>query len=168
MPEPRLALIVLGLGLALAGCAGRRIVEGVYHSPHGYRITLPGATWALADGGSAEVELVDRATGAAMVAHASCEAGLSGRSLPVLLRYPLFGLRERTMLEEGEVSLNGRRAAHALVEGRMRGAEDRVKVELYVMKHEGCVYDLLYAAPPERFDEGRAAFQRFVETFRTE
>lgn len=168
MGLPALALAALGLGLALWGCAGRRIEGGVFHSPKGYRITLPGAVWTLAAAGPTDLELVDRGTGAGMLVNAACEGGVARRSFSVLLRYPLFGLREREVLEEGEVSLNGRQAAHTILEGRMRGADERVKIELYVMKDDRCVYDFLYVAPPARFDRGRADFHRFLETFATE
>jgi hypothetical protein len=40
------------------------------------------------------------------------------------------------------------------------------KNELVVIKKSGCLFDLHYSAPPERFDQGRADFQRVVAGFR--
>jgi hypothetical protein len=33
------------------------------------------------------------------------------------------------------------------------------------MKKDGCVYDLVYIAPPEQFGAGIGAFSRFVDGF---
>lgn len=161
------ALVGLGIAAALAGCAGKRIEHGVFHSPKGYRIAVP-AGWAPALDGRADLELRRPDEEAGMLVNAACDAGALRRGADVLVRYPLFGLRDRAILEKGAVSLDGRPAAHTVVEGRMRGEDERVKVELYVVKGERCVYDFLYVAPPATFDTRRPDFQRFVETFAME
>jgi hypothetical protein len=40
-------------------------------------------------------------------------------------------------------------------------------LELFVLKKDGCVYDLGYVALPARFDQGRAAFGTFAHGFAT-
>src|SRR5262249_56018020 len=56
----------------LAGCAGRRLQDGVYRSEHGFRVTVPGPGWRVVDGSRAELEL-RRADGeAGMLAHPTC------------------------------------------------------------------------------------------------
>ena len=65
--------LVLGAIVALAGCgAGRRIENGVYHSTKGYRVTVPGADWVVADASRADLELRHRDGAAAMLANAQC------------------------------------------------------------------------------------------------
>jgi hypothetical protein len=44
----------------------------------------------------------------------------------------------------------------------MAPAEERLRVELFVVKGERCVYDLMYAAPPVAFEQWRADFHRFA------
>ena len=39
------------------------------------------------------------------------------------------------------------------------------RIEAYVLKDQGCVYDFAYAAPPASFEAWRADFRRFVESF---
>ena len=41
-----------------------------------------------------------------------------------------------------------------------------VELDAWVLKKDGCVYDLVYAAPPSRFAAGAPAFARFVAGFR--
>jgi len=65
--------LVLGAVLALTACAGRRIENGVYHSTKGYRVTLPGADWAVAAESKADLELRHQDGMAAMLAHAECD-----------------------------------------------------------------------------------------------
>lgn len=165
-----LAAVVLGVVAAglVAGCAGRRIEGGVYHSPKGYRVALPGTEWTVAEESEADLELRHRAAPAAMLANASCDGRASTRSLDVLSRHLLLGLGSRTTVERGEVSVNGRRAAHTVVDGRLAAKDGPVRVEAYVLKDERCVYDFAYAAPLPSFDTWRAAFRRFVESFGTE
>ena len=39
--------------------------------------------------------------------------------------------------------------------------------DVWVMKKDGCVYDLLYLAPVAGFDLGHATFERLVRGFST-
>ncbi len=162
-----LALGVLAAGLA-AGCAGRRIESGIYHSSKGYRVALPGGDWTVAEASESDIELRHRVAVAAMLANAHCGDRVTARSLDVLSRHLLIGFQGRTTLERGEVAVGGRRAAHTVLDGRLSVRDEPVRVETYVMKDERCVYDFAYAAPPHAFDTWRAAFHRFVGSFATE
>jgi hypothetical protein len=164
----RAALVTAVAFAILAGCAGRRLHDGVYRSEHGFRVTIPGPAWAVVNGSRAELEL-RRADGAAgMLAHATCRPDTARRDFNLLERHLLLGLRDRATLEEGELDLAGHRAAHLVVEGRPRDAEGRMRIESYVLKDARCVYDLLYVAAPDEFEGGRADFRRFVQSFAME
>ncbi|MGH7303603.1 MAG: hypothetical protein ACRELZ_09955, partial [Candidatus Rokuibacteriota bacterium] len=69
MCRARLALVLAGV-LALTGCAGRRIENGVYHSPKGYRLSLPGSEWSVAKESKADLELRHQDGMAAMLVNA--------------------------------------------------------------------------------------------------
>lgn len=165
MGGPRAALAATLTVAALAGCAGARIEGGVFHSPAGYRLTLPGPDWVPASDGRADLELRHRGAPAGMLANAACDAGVARRSMAVLTRQVLVGLRERVVVSRADVTLAGRPAAHTVVEGRMAPAGERVRVEMYLVKDAGCVYDFLYVAPPGDFERWQADFHRFVESF---
>lgn len=166
----RLVTIALGVAAAglVAGCAGRRIEDGVFHSSKGYRVALPGSEWTVVRASEADVELRHRAGPAAMLVNAECQGRVATRALPVLSRHFLMGFRSRTTVERDEVSLSGRRAARTVLDGRLSAGAEPVRVETYVMKDERCVYDFAYAAPPQGFETWRAAFRGLVESFATE
>ena len=160
------ALAVLATVTALLGfgCAGTRIEDGVYRSAKGYSITLPGPAWSPSVDDRTDLQLVRVADGAGMLANATCDDLVARRRLDVLTRHALAGLRDREILEHDEQPLAGRPTAHAVVEGRMAPAEDRLRVELFVVKGDRCVYDLMYAAPPASFERWRADFHRFARS----
>jgi hypothetical protein len=159
---------MLGLIVLAAGCAGKRIDNGVYHSSKGYRVTIPGAQWIPVDGGPADLELRHRAAAAGMAVNAVCEGGAPRRTAGVLARHLLIGLRDRTVIERGTVEVAGRPASRLVVDGRLEEAEGRVRVDSLVLKDGRCLYDFLSVGPPEGFDATRGDFDRFVESFRTE
>jgi hypothetical protein len=160
--------LVLGVVIALTACAGRRIENGVYHSPKGYRITLPGPDWSVAEESRADLELRHHDGAAAMLANAQCDDRAHARSADLLLGHLLIGIRGRATIDQTEVSVNGRQAMHRVLDGRLDGDETSTRIEVYVMKDDRCVYDFLYAAPPAAFETWRADFRRFVESFTME
>lgn len=131
-------------------------------------MALPGPDWVLARESDADLELRHRSVAAGMLVHAACEAGAARRSLRVLARHLLLGIVGRTMVEQGEVALDGRGALHGVLEGRLAADGEPVRIETYVLKDDRCVYDLLYVAPQGSFDAWRADFQRLVDTFTME
>jgi hypothetical protein len=161
----RAAALTAVLVLAVGACAGRRIVDGVYHAPSGYRVTVPGPAWEVAADSRADLELRHRTAPAGMVANAVCDPAVARRGWDVLGQHLLIGMRDRAMLEANEAPVNGRVASHRLLEGRMQQTDERVRVESYTLKGDRCVYDLLYVAPPEAFDAWRGDFERFVQSF---
>ncbi len=162
----RAALLTTALIItAVAGCAGRRLQDGIYRSEQGYRVAVPGAGWVVVDDTEADLELRRVDGQAAMLASATCRPLAARRRYADLGRHLLLGLRERETLEDGDVSLAGHPGAHLVVEGRMRDSRQRVRIESYTVKDDRCVYDLLYVAPPQVFESSRADFERFVRSF---
>jgi hypothetical protein len=153
------------VALALGACGGRRIVDGTYHAAAGYRVTVPGPAWVVAGDSRADLELRNRTAPAGMLVNAACDPAVARRGRDLLARHLLLGLRDRTVVEEDELPVNGRVASHRLLEGRMRQSDERVRIESYTLKGERCVYDLLYVAAPEVFEAWRSDFHSFVESF---
>ena len=114
----------------------------------------------------ADLELRRRDIG--MLVNAACTTDAVRATLPVLERHLLAGLRERKVMTEENVTLAGRPARHAVLEGRYRGEREPVRIELYVMRDGRCVYDFLYVAPPASFAAGQPEFERFINTFAME
>ena len=154
--------------LVVAGCAGRRIEAGVFHSAKGYRVGVPGGEWTVANESRADLELRHRTEPAGMLVNASCDAGAPRAGPAVLARHLLSGLRDRTVISTEEIVVDGRVTRHSVVEGRLGREDDPVTLEVYVMRDARCVYDFLYAAPPASFPRWEGEFQRFVGTFASE
>ena len=152
--------------LVLSGCAtgGPRVENGVFRAPERFRVTVPGAEWDVAAASRAELELRHRATRAGISANVECGGEAARRDVTVLARRLFLGLRSR-VLENGTATLGGAPAMRAVVEARVSGSDDPMRLEAYVMKAEGCVYDLVYAAPAASFEEQRPDFQRFIDSF---
>lgn len=167
-------MVLAGLVGAMAaltlagGCAGRRIDHGVFHSSKGYRVTVPGPDWAVVEPSRADLELRHRGGDAGMLVNAACGGGATPRSPGLLARRLLVGLRDRTVIERGEVSVNGRHGLRTLLEAREDRQGPRLKIETLTVTDARCIYDLIYAAPAETFGDWRADFDRFVASFLTE
>ena len=70
----------------------------------------------------------------------------------------------------GMVSACAYSGAYPTGYGRYQLNTEGVPVELYlvVVKKNGCIYDFIYQAPTERFQEHFATFRGFIDPFRTE
>ena len=161
-------LSVLPVILLVCGCAVKGIENGVYHSPKGYRVTAPSPQWGPVDDSPADVELRHRSGSAGMAANAVCEERTTRHSSRVLARQLLVGVRDRSVIERGEVQVAGRPAVRAVVDGRVEDSKTKVRIETVVVKDERCVYDFMYVAPVATFDVTRPDFHRLVDSFRTE
>jgi hypothetical protein len=150
------------------GCAGKRIESGVFYSPKGFRVGLPGTEWTVVESSGADLEVRHLEAPAAMLANATCGDRTPASGLDVLSRHLLMGFQSRAMVEWGDVSVNGRRAAHAVLDGRLAAGDALTRIETYVMKDERCVYDFALVAPSASFETWRAAFGQLVESFATE
>ena len=151
------------IAVLLTGCSASRIEQGVFYSPKGYHVTLPGDGWAVKPGGAAELELQRRNPAGGILADATCDGKTAGRPIPVLTRHLTFGLGHRETVESVQNDAGGRQAERTVVRGTVDGKD--VMVEAVVLKDERCVYDFVYVAPANDFEAGRGDFHAFVESF---
>ena len=171
-PEPvvharwRRGIALAVTALVTSGCAGSRaeLANGVFRAPH-FRVSVPGADWTVARAGGSDLELRHPATRAGILATAECGTAAARQELSVLARRLFVGLHARDTLANGATTLAGRPAVHAVLDARVTGEDERMRVEAYVMKDEQCVYDLVYVAPAAAFESRRSDFQRFIESF---
>ena len=140
----------------------------MFHSPKGYRVAVPAGEWTVATQSRADLELRHRTEPVGMLVNASCARPSSRAAPAVLVRHLLSGLRDRTVISTEDIAVDGRVTRHSVVEGRLGREDDRVTLEVYVMRDARCVYDFLYAAPPASFPRWEGEFQRFVRTFASE
>jgi hypothetical protein len=101
------------------------------------------------------------------VVHVDHACGRSMDSpLPALVQQMLIGFEAREFVEEETIAFDGREARHVLVRARLDGRP--IVIELYVLKKDGCVFDLSATGEPSHFDSVRPEFQAFAQGFRSE
>lgn len=123
--------------------------------PSGWRrITVDGADLAFRD---------DRRSGSALF-DVRCDSRNDDAPLSVLTDHLIMGTTEREFDSQETVPFDNREALHTLLRAKLDGVP--MQYDLYVMKKDGCVYDLVYVAPPDRFAEGAADFERFAGSMR--
>ena len=83
--------------------------------------------------------------------------------LEALRNHLLFDLTDRRIVSQEEVIVDLRSALHTVVQGRMDGA--LVKLDLFVVQIDTCIYDLVYISTLEQYASCKDDFYRFVEGF---
>jgi hypothetical protein len=163
----RYARAFLGFGLLL-GCAHTELLEGgVLHKgdvsvrlgrvPDGWRpLNIEGADAAYRDEGhEGSVMFVVR-----------CHRRDDDAPLSVLTGQLVIGTTERQVLSEESEPFDGREVLHTRMRAKLDGVP--MQYDLYVLKKDGCVYDLVYVAPPARSAEGEPDFERFARGLHAE
>ena len=123
---------------------------------------LPG--WRVVRQKKGEVAFFDDEFDAVAQINTTCREDAEAASLEVLLRHLLIGYTDVKARAVEKVPLAEREALHSIVDARLDGVP--VVLDLYVLKRNGCVFDLSLAAPPDRYSRASADFARFVGAFR--
>lgn len=128
-----------------------------------YRVPQLGERWRLVHQQGASVGYFSDAVGGVIEANATCRDDADAAPLGALTRQLLIGYTERHVRTESTVPLDEREALHTILDAKLDGVP--VTLDLYVMKRNGCIFDLSYAAPPDAYARGAGDFQRFVGGF---
>jgi len=157
---------------ALAGCA---------HAPRGrveaeasgadrvcagdvcYRVGALDDKWRIVHQEGTSVGWYSEAVGGVIEANATCRDDAESAPLTTLTRQMLIGYTDRRIESQSTVPLDRREALRTRANVRLDGVP--VTLDLYVLKRNGCIFDLSYAAPPDAFERGSDDFQRFVGGF---
>jgi len=166
--------------IALA-CVAAAAVAGCAHTPRGrieeqasggnkicagkvcYKVGALPDGWRLVHQEGAAVGFFSEAVGGVIEANATCRDDADAAPLKALTRQLLIGYTERAIEKQEVVPLDAREALRTRVNAKLDGVP--MTLELYVMKRDGCIFDLSYAAPPDKFGRGSAAFTEFVDGF---
>lgn len=105
------------------------------------------------------------ASGASVMVDGRCDMKADDVPLVALTNQLVIGTTERKYEKEEVIPFDGREARHTVLRAKLDGVP--LVWDLYVMKKNGCVYDMAYVAPPDDFARGQAAFERFASGFHT-
>jgi hypothetical protein len=148
-------------------CAARTAPDGGTHARGAegrYDTGRPSVGWAAVAPGGADRAWHHRENGATIYTDSNCAERFEDGPLPDLLQHATFGVATGEPLRDEALALDGRDAHLRVVNGALDGVA--VKVGAVVTRQHRCVYDLLYIAPPSRFDAGWPDFQAVVDGFR--
>jgi hypothetical protein len=156
-----LALLVTAIG----GCGAHTTVTGnVYHASRtSYRLGALGPRWQP-HSSDADVAFYDPELDAIIMVNSECPAEHDA-PLKVAANTLLLGFTERETLKEEVVPLAGREALHRRLRAKLDGVP--LTLDLFVVKKDDCLYDLVYLAPPDTAGRGVADFGRLVSGFDT-
>lgn len=154
------------LVIALVSC-GKEAWDGrVYHAGRAsFRAGPIAGSWQKIELEGAMLAFHDAETGGTLEVYGRC--GQDGDDVPLLAltNHLLIGFTEREVKSQKVVPLDGREAMHTLVDAKLDGVP--MSLSIYVLKKDGCVYDLVYVSPPEKFAAGLASFDAFAAGFST-
>ena len=128
-----------------------------------YRMGALPAGWRLVHQESAAIGFYSADVGGVIEANASCRDDAEATPLEALTRLLLIGYTDRNFRAQEKVPLDEREALRTQVDAKLDGVP--MSLELLVMKRNGCIFDLSYAAPPGQFARGSDDFAAFVHGF---
>lgn len=153
----------------LGGCAATKVARydaGTQRMCQGsmcYRTGTLTKSWQVVHVEQASVSYFNSELNAIIESNASCRDDAEATPLETLTNHLLLGYTERNYKSSDKVPLANREALHTVVEAKLDGVP--MVLDLYVMKRNGCIFDLSFAAPPARFGDGSTAFSQFVQGF---
>jgi hypothetical protein len=149
--------------LSLSACATGPHDAGLYRDPRDrFTIQRPPAPWQSFSVEGAALAFRAPELAAAIGLRVECGSPEPG-PLPAVARHLFFGLSQVEIKTREPMTLSGAGGMRTRLRARL---DDRpVEVESVTMRRQGCLYDFMYAAPPDRFERGRTDFDAFVQSW---
>ena len=155
----------LPLYLAFVACGGPSTTfeGGVFHSPTAaFHVGDVPSDWHRVNVDDSALAFRD-VRGSSILASGRCDLKVDDVPLIALTNQLVIGTTERELVKEETIPFDRREARHTVMKAKLDGVP--LVWDVYVMKKNGCVYDMVYVAPPDRFEEGSGAFERFAQNF---
>lgn len=145
----------------LTACASRHVANGfLVDEDRGFRIPLLSDDWRQLQVEGTELAFQADPGGQVAALFVSCGEG-QPMTLRMLARRLFFGISAKRIVTQDAILLNDTEAVHTVLTGRLK--ETDVMVSSYVATDGECVYDLVYVASPEAFQDRLPEFERFVK-----
>jgi hypothetical protein len=165
-PRPAYAFAApLALSLAVAAC-GADPAPGVYRDAMVAFHTDPvPPSWRPVRVSNADLVFRDTAHEASVLVNGRCIPEDGDAPLPTLTEHLVMGTTARDYLLEETIPFDSREARHTVLKAKLDGV--LMAYDIYVMKKDGCVYDLVYVGDPASMQGGTAIFEKFALSFHT-
>jgi len=156
---------LLALAFAVSGCAvSASFSAGVFRDRQvAFQLSAVPSDWRAIHVSDADLAFRDDAHEASVLINGRCIAEDGDVPLTALTEHLIMGTTERQFATEETIPFDAREARHSLLKAKLDGVV--MAYDVYVMKKNGCVYDLVYVGDPERMQTGIAAFEQFARGF---
>jgi len=161
----RLTIASALFALLLPACGGASFANGIYSDSEAtYRVGPLDRGWKRAEVEDNDLAFYRDGVGTISV-NATCD---EYEDVPhaALVNHLLFGTTHREFRTEEMVPLDDRGAYHALVSAELDGVV--MLIDVYVIKKDGCVYDLSLIASEATHPTAVTTFRAFVAGFSTQ
>ena len=122
-------------------------------------------TWKRIDVSNARLAFRDEPADTTVLVNGRC--GKDGDDVPLqaLTKHLFINFTDREILEQKIIPMDGREAMHTVMRAKLDGVPKMF--DAFILKKDGCVYDIVGIWALGKFDEGRAAFEAFASGFHT-
>jgi hypothetical protein len=165
--QVRRRFFVLLLLSVFVACGGSSLKGSVYRGDGlAFRLGETPSAWRRITVTNTRLAFRDEQAEATILVNGRC--GKDGDDVPLLaLTQHLFmNFTEREILEQTVVPMDGREAMHTVMRAKLDGVPKFFNA--YVLKKDGCVYDLVGIWAVDKFEPYRAAFEGFAAGFHTQ
>jgi hypothetical protein len=164
------AIAALALAASVAGCATTGFDGRVYRgNGFAFQIPAPPREWerleAAEDDHGPALAFRDAGNDGMILINGRCDGERDDVPLASLTQHLLLLFTERDIKKQEVVPFDGREAMHSVVDAKLDGV--RMLYDVWVLKKDGCTFDLVFGAPHATFERGQPAFRRVVHGFRT-
>ncbi len=141
-------------------------MEGVYRDGQvAFRLQPLPSDWHPIHVTDADLVFRDAAHEASVLVNGRCLPETADTPLSSLTEHLIMGTTERQFSTEETVPLDSREARHSMLKAKLDGV--LMSYDIFVMKKNGCVYDLVYVGDPAKMQAGIPAFEQFARGFHT-
>jgi hypothetical protein len=130
-----------------------------------FRVPQKPASWTVLKTTANAITYRDAASEGTIAVTGRCKVDGDDVPLASLTQHLFIQFTERSIESQETVPFDGREAMHTVLVAKLDGVPS--KFDVWVLKKDGCVYDMYFFAPPARFAEGVAAWSSYVHGFAT-
>jgi hypothetical protein len=149
LPRPRIhaALAAWLIATAAGACATSSFDGSVFRGPRvSFQVAPIPASWHRLDVADSDLAFRDDAREASILVNSRCASSDSDAPLVALGGHLIMGTTDRHVTREEVIPFDGREALHTALTARLDGVP--MAYDIYVLKKDGCVYDLVYLTVP--------------------
>jgi hypothetical protein len=151
---------------SLTGCRATmgRVIGQQFVSPaYAFEVPLPGREWQQMADEPSVLTLTHTQLSAGITISVTCDRE---RNVPlnILVRHLFFGFKDVEVLHQEPQAFDGAPALKTVARARLDTRE--VQVKSYIVRRDGCIYDMVYFASPQDYSRGEPSFEHMVAGFR--